>query len=270
MSAFALDHAGQHRLNASQAPGEVDVERVNPFLFANFSDCPNRAWICRVVDQNVDAAELREHRIGPCGDRVGAGDIGHDGERYAAPSDDLLGNRIALASRPTHNNDAVAVFRAKGLPVLYSTNDYRSDGFDLGGWSLKASRMNEDLERGVDGNAIVDDIAPGDRDIVVYKQKPSAFRGTPLVDYLVKLGVDGVIFTGTTTSGCVRAAVIDAFSYNFRCTIVEDGCFDRSVASHAINFCDMNAKYGDVVGSDEVVAYANSLPDDLFQLPSGI
>ena len=101
--------------------------------------------------------------------------------------------------------------------------------------------MDEDLERGVDGNAIVADIAPGDRDIVVYKQKPSAFHGPPLVDYLVKLGVDGLIFTGTTTSGCVRAAVIDAFSYNFRCTVVEDGCFDRSTASHAINLCDMNA-----------------------------
>ena len=121
----------------------------------------------------------------------------------------------------------------------------------------------------MDGTAIVADIAPGDRDIVVYKQKPSAFHGTPLVDYLVKLGVDGLIFTGTTTSGCVRAAVIDAFSYNFRCTVVEDGCFDRSTASHAINLCDMNAKYGDVVGSDEVIAYANSLDNDLFQLPTG-
>ena len=163
----------------------------------------------------------------------------------------------------------LAAFRSKGLPVFYSTNDFRSDGFDLGGWSLKAARMDEDLDRGVDGNAIVEDIAPGDRDIVVYKQKPSAFHGTPLVDYLVKLGVDGLIFTGTTTSGCVRAAVIDAFSYNFRCTIVEDGCFDRSTASHAINLCDMNAKYGDVVGSDEVITYANSLGEDLFQLPSG-
>lgn len=163
----------------------------------------------------------------------------------------------------------LGVFRAKGLPVIYSTNDYRSDGFDLGGWSLKTTRMKEDLERGADGNAIVADIAPGDRDLVIYKQKPSPFHGTPLVDYLVKLGADGLVFTGTTTSGCVRAAVIDAFSYNFRCTVVEDGCFDRSTASHAINLCDMNAKYGDVVGSGEVAAYAESLPDGLFQLPGG-
>ena len=161
------------------------------------------------------------------------------------------------------------VFHARELPVIYSTNDFRSDGFDLGGWSLKAARMYEDIDRDIDGNAIVADIAPSDRDLVVYKQKPSAFHGTPLVDYLVKLGVDGLIFTGTTTSGCVRAAVIDAFSYNFRCTIVEDGCFDRSTASHAINLCDMNAKYGDVIGSEEVASYTKSLPDGLFQLPAG-
>ena len=161
------------------------------------------------------------------------------------------------------------VFHARELPVIYSTNDFRSDGFDLGGWSLKAARMYEDIDRDIDGNAIVADIAPSDRDLVVYKQKPSAFHGTPLVDYLVKLGVDGLIFTGTTTSGCVRAAVIDAFSYNFRCTIVEDGCFDRSTASHAVNLCDMNAKYGDVIRSEEVASYTELLPEGLFQLPAG-
>ena len=65
-------------------------------------------------------------------------------------------------------------------------------------------------------------------------------------ELLTLLGCDSVIVTGTTTSGCVRATVLDAFSLNYRITVVEDACFDRSQASHAINLCDMNAKYADV------------------------
>ncbi|MBM3510072.1 MAG: isochorismatase family protein [Alphaproteobacteria bacterium] len=156
------------------------------------------------------------------------------------------------------------VGRRKRLPIFYSTNDFRADGFDLGGWSLKAGRINEDVTRAVNGNAIVAEIAPADRDVIVYKKKPSVFHGTPLLDYLISLKVDSIVFAGTTTSGCVRAAVIDAFSYNFRCTIVEDACFDRSIASHAINLCDMNAKYGDVIGSGEAIGYLETVANDLF------
>src|SRR5215831_2873361 len=77
--------------------------------------------------------------------------------------------------------------------------------------------------------------------IVVLKQKPSGFFGTNMASYLTLLGCDSVIVTGTTTSGCVRATVLDAFSLNYRIALAEEGCFDRSQASHAINLCDMNA-----------------------------
>jgi maleamate amidohydrolase len=63
--------------------------------------------------------------------------------------------------------------------------------------------------------------------------------------------------------------VVDAFSANYRVTVVEDGCADRSQASHAINLCDLNAKYADVVASPEVIDYINQLPDGLFDLPKG-
>ena len=82
---------------------------------------------------------------------------------------------------------------------------------------------------------------------MIYKQKPSGFFGTNMTSYLTLLGCDSVIVTGTTTSGCVRATVLDAFSLNYRIALAEEGCFDRSQASHAINLCDMNAKYADVV-----------------------
>jgi nicotinamidase-related amidase len=76
--------------------------------------------------------------------------------------------------------------------------------------------------------------------------------------------------TGTTTSGCVRATVLDAFSNNFRVTIAEEACFDRSQASHAINLCDMQAKYADVLPVVEVTRYLASLPKGLFELPRGV
>jgi isochorismate hydrolase len=68
----------------------------------------------------------------------------------------------------------------------------------------------------------------------------------------------------------VRASVVDAFSFNYRCAVIEDGCFDRSQASHAVNLCDMNAKYADVVTSGDAIQYMKGLPDGLFALPPGV
>jgi maleamate amidohydrolase len=165
-----------------------------------------------------------------------------------------------------------AASRAKGLPVIYTTGIRREDNWDSGSWSWKNNRSNESPRTTVsnlDGNEIVADIAPEPQDIVIKKQKPSGFFGTNLLSYLVLLGADSLLITGTTTSGCVRASVLDAFSNNYRCTVVEDGCFDRSQASHAINLCDMNAKYADVMKSDEVLTYIDGLPSGLFELPGG-
>jgi nicotinamidase-related amidase len=160
----------------------------------------------------------------------------------------------------------------KGIPVIYTTGVRRDDNWDTGSWGWKNARNGED-GRGpasnVDGNRIVDEIAPGPRDIVVLKQKPSGFFGTNMASYLQLLGCDSVIVTGTTTSGCVRATVLDAFSLNFRVALAEEGCFDRSQASHAINLCDMNAKYADVVKTAEVLAFFDSLEAGMFDLPKG-
>ena len=104
---------------------------------------------------------------------------------------------------------------------------------------------------------------------MIKKQKPSGFFGTNLASYLTLLGAASVIIVGTTTSGCVRATVVDAFRLNYRVILAEEGCFDRSEASHAVSLCDMHAKYADVVPTAEVLAYFNRLPADLFELPVG-
>jgi nicotinamidase-related amidase len=160
----------------------------------------------------------------------------------------------------------------KGLPVIYTTGVRREDNWDSGSWSWKNSRGGERPKVAAtnrDGNEIVDEIAPAAQDIVILKQKPSGFFGTNMSSYLTLLGCDSVIVTGTTTSGCVRATVLDAFSLNYRVALAEEGCFDRSQASHAINLCDMNAKYADVVKTSEVLTFFDSLPADMFDLPKG-
>jgi nicotinamidase-related amidase len=162
----------------------------------------------------------------------------------------------------------------KGIPVIYTTGTVREDGWDAGGWAWKNSRTDEDVTApkttgfNRDGNDIMDEIAPSPQDIVIYKHKPSAFSGTPLSGFLNDLGADSLLVTGTTTSGCVRASVIDAFSNNYRIAVVEEGCFDRSQASHAINLCDMHAKYADVVTTEDALAYVDGLDVDM-NIPTG-
>jgi nicotinamidase-related amidase len=158
-------------------------------------------------------------------------------------------------------------FRTRKLPVIYTTGVVRPDNWDAGSWAWKNTRTAEAAPRPtnkLDANEIVAELAPQPQDVVVYKQKPSGFHGSNLLSYLILLGCDSVIVTGTTTSGCVRATVIDAFSNNFRVSVVEDGCFDRSQASHAVSLCDMNAKYADVLPSSEALAFASSLDAGLF------
>ena len=164
-------------------------------------------------------------------------------------------------------HELLAVSRAKGLPIFYSTEtDRRGDFFDDGRWASKNSRVGEENNvTGFNGTDIVAKIAPQPRDIVIRKEKPSMFFGTPLAGYLVELGIDSLIIAGTTTSGCVRATVVDAFSYNYPVIIVEDCCFDRGEISHKINLFDMNAKYGDVIGLAEVNAIIAELPDGIFK-----
>jgi nicotinamidase-related amidase len=177
---------------------------------------------------------------------------------------------------------AIAVIRKlldaahdKGIPVIYTTDQRREDNWDAGSWAWKSRRSGEDVapapqRPNIDSYAIVAEIAPGPRDILVRKHKPSGFFGTSMVQHLVQLGCDSLIVAGTTTSGCVRATVLDAFSTNYRVSVVEDACFDRSQASHAMSLCDMHAKYADVLPSDEILAFLAGYPAGQFQLPAGL
>ena len=105
------------------------------------------------------------------------------------------------------------------------------------------------MERGRPVSTVSDD------ELVVSKQYPSAFFGTSLASTLTTWGIDTLIITGLTTSGCVRASCVDACCHGFIPIVVREACGDRHAAPHEANLFDMNAKYADVVSEHEVLAY---------------
>ncbi|ROP27001.1 isochorismatase family protein [Pseudokineococcus lusitanus] len=154
--------------------------------------------------------------------------------------------------------------RDHSLPIFYSTSEEpRPDGLGRGMW--RSSRVGETAGvPGFVGSDVVAEIAPQERDVLLRKSKPSAFFGTGLLALLLELGVEDLLVVGTTTSGCVRATVVDAFSHNFNVVVVEEGCFDRGQASHALNLFDMDAKYADVLPLQEVLEHLAGLPTEVF------
>jgi nicotinamidase-related amidase len=106
------------------------------------------------------------------------------------------------------------------------------------------------------GDVIVESLTPVDGEVVINKGKrPSAFFATPLYSLLTFHNIDTTIITGMTTSGCVRATVMDAFQQNFFVVIPHECCADRSQISHKVSLFDMHMKYADVVEMDETLDY---------------
>ena len=149
----------------------------------------------------------------------------------------------------------LAVFRENDWPVLYPYVSPKQ-GFDAGRLSDKVPAIMGIAAKGYE---FVSEIAPADKDVLVPKKHPSAFFGTPLASYLINTGADTLVVTGCSTSGCVRGTVVDGFAYNYRVLVPEDGVFDRSEVSHAVNLFDMSEKYADVMPTDEVLAALRSI-----------
>jgi maleamate amidohydrolase len=143
--------------------------------------------------------------------------------------------------------------RAGGHPVVWTVVRYTSGLADGGLFVRKVPALAafaEDADGGW-GDLVLE---PASGEPVVVKQYASAFFGTSLAATLHATGVDTVVVTGVSTSGCVRASATEALNHGFRPLVVRQACADRSPALHESNLADLDAKYADVVDLDEAVA----------------
>ncbi len=142
--------------------------------------------------------------------------------------------------------------RARGWPVAHTRVVYADDGSDAGVFTLKAPSLLK-LTEANPLSQIVPALAPRDGELVVRKQGASAFFATGLAAWLAFRRVDTVVVAGCTTSGCVRASVVDAMQHNLRCIVATDCVGDRALGPHEANLFDMGQKYADLMTAAEVM-----------------
>lgn len=150
--------------------------------------------------------------------------------------------------------------RAAGIPVIHTKVMYHPSGAD-GGWFVRKVPALRKLVPGEPLAEIDPKVAPLAEEVVIVKQYPSPFFGTPLAPMLATLGVDTLILAGCSTSGCVRAGALDGVQHGYRVIVPRECVGDRHDGPHDANLFDINAKYGDVVGRDEVIQYLTNLAE---------
>jgi len=148
--------------------------------------------------------------------------------------------------------------RKNGIPVVFTKVEYMPGGADGGHYYRKVPSLKH-LYQGSPLTEFADGLKPQKGEFVITKQYPSGFFGTNLASILTTLGVDTVLVSGLSTSGCVRATVLDALQYGYIPVVVADGCGDRSEEVQKANLFDMDIKCGDVETSQTVLDYLASL-----------
>lgn len=158
----------------------------------------------------------------------------------------------------------LATARACGIPVIH----VKGLETDIEPWvhrKREGSTMSDEMRR--KGAQIVEEVAPIEGELVIEKAAASSFQGTPLAFHLNGLGIDTVICCGESTSGCVRASVVDGATERYRMGVVAECVYDRTEASHYINLYDMHQKYADVVPKDMVIEYFHRVSNSESDLP---
>jgi maleamate amidohydrolase len=178
---------------------------------------------------------------------------------YFVPGSPLFAGVEAERAVAAH---LAAAARAAAIPVIFTRVEYEPGvpGRD-GGLFYRKIRALTVFDRGNPLGDFTPELAPRPGDIVITKQWPSSFFRTGLADRLRDLGVDTLLITGLSTSGCVRASALDALCEGFVPIVIEDACGDRDSNVQAANLFDLAAKTANVVRSPAVLAYLASLSE---------
>lgn len=161
------------------------------------------------------------------------------------------GGNIGAAIEQTH--DVLMLARNRGWPVAHTRIVYADNGADANVFSVKVPGMLTLTENALI-SAIVPSLTPISGELVVRKTAPSAFFGTGLAPWLTMHRVETLLIAGCTTSGCVRASVVDAMCHGFRPVVIADCVGDRAMGPHRASLFDMAQKYGDVVPRASILA----------------
>jgi nicotinamidase-related amidase len=164
---------------------------------------------------------------------------------------------IDMSAAIPHIRSLAKTMRSTSRPVIYTTVAYSGP---LDGWPFVAKiPLLQCLTAGSPLTEIDARLAPSPGDHLITKKYPSAFCGTHLHSLLTAAGVDTIVIVGNSTSGCVRASVIDAMSAGYRVIVPTECVADRAPLSHLVNLFDMDSKYADVVPISEVYERLNEL-----------
>ena len=173
---------------------------------------------------------------------------------YLDPASPLYaGVEDALAS----NERLLAAARVAGIPVLFTNVEYSPGGADGGVFYRKVPALKL-FERGSPMGAFPASLQPQDGELVITKQYASSFFGTTLASTLTAMGVDTLLITGLSTSGCVRATALDACQHGFLPFVVREACGDRHPGPHEANLFDLQAKYAEVISETEAIAHISA------------
>jgi maleamate amidohydrolase len=175
---------------------------------------------------------------------------------YAEPGSPLYAEPMVHAVAATKS--LLDLGRRHRIPIVYTRVLYHKDGLD-GGLFIRKVPVLRRLIEGEPLADIVPELPPAAGDVVIVKQYASAFFGTSLAGLLTAAGIDTLIITGCSTSGCVRATAVDAMQYGFRPIVVRECVADRRPEPHEANLFDIQAKYGDVLPLQQVMAYLETV-----------
>ena len=167
------------------------------------------------------------------------------------------GGNILCALNATRG--LLAVARECQIPVAHARIVFAQGGADAGIFCLKAKGLQQ-LTETCPASKFNEHVAPQEGECVVNKTRPSAFFSTELAAWLRGKRVDTLIVAGCTTSGCVRASVVDSMSHNFRTVVARDGVGDRALGPHEASLFDMEQKYADVLSCAEIEALVRGRP----------
>ena len=174
---------------------------------------------------------------------------------YLDPASPLYaGVEDALAS----NERLLSAARRAGIPVIFTNVVYSPGGADGGIFYRKVPALKL-FDKGSPMGAFPDSLQPQHGELVITKQYASSFFGTHLASTLTAQGIDTLLITGLSTSGCVRATALDACQSGFLPFVVREACGDRHPGPHEANLFDLQAKYAEVISEKQAIAHLEKL-----------